>query len=415
MIFGYQKGKIENRLSDFIAIGLFLPVIKFCIVQSIPGLVAYNSIANALIGVLMLLLFARNLPVILKRSAKYAFGLGCVLLMLFISTLAFNGENFSNTLAAAPDILIISSTLFLTAVSITDFDLLYEKLSKWAPIAIAFAIFMVVCTSIIGVVGTAETSYNMSLSYYTLVPTLLMYSNFVYRKKIVYILFFVAGVFVVLFMGSRGPLVCILLFVLLFSLKTLKLSVSNMLILAAVIGIGIFIFVNYVDIANFLYSWLLEHNIESRTLHKLLIGEFFDDSDRRSIINEAMFVISQKPFGIGFMGDLRTHNILVENLLWFGWLFGSLINIFLIYKVIRTVFIKMFKHNKLSCLILIFFSYAIPDALLNLTVWGKDMFWIYLALMCCYPAVLRDRRRYRESQHHRHHHYDHSDYSDSED
>ena len=125
-----------------------------------------------------------------------------------------------------------------------------------------------------------------------------------------------------------------------------------------------------------------------------------------------MFIISQKPFGIGFMGDLTTHNILVENLLWFGWLFGSLINIFLIYKVIRTVFIKMFKHNKLSCLILIFFSYAIPDALLNLTVWGKDMFWIYLALMCCYPIVLRDRRRYKESHHY---HHDHSDYIDSED
>lgn len=407
MITERVSNKYENRLSDFILIGLFLPVVKFCIVQSIPGLVAFNSVANALIGVLMLVLFVRNLPIIMKRSGTYAFSLGCILLILLLSTLAFTGENFSNTIAAAPDILIISASLFLTAVSVRDFNLLYDKLSQWAPVTIIFAMFMVVCTSIIGVVGTAETSYNMSLSYYVLVPTLLMYSNFIYNKKIIHILFFIIGVFVVLFMGSRGPLVCIILFVAVFSFKTLKLSVGNLITLGCVIAVGILIFVNYVDIAEFLYNWLLDHNIESRTLYKLLIGDFFDDSDRRLIINEALYIIKRSPFGIGFMGDLTTHNIVVENVLWFGWGVGSVINLYLVYKVIKTLFIKMFRHNKISCLILIFFSYAIPDALLNLTVWGKDMFWIYLALMISYSAVAREHHYHSEHYHINNNHYNH--------
>lgn len=371
----------ESKLSNYITLELFLPAIKFCIVQSIPGLAAYNSIANMVLGVFFALLFLLNIQIIIMRSGEYVLLTVITIIFLFISALLCGEPNFSNFTNAFVDIAIISCTLFLTTISIKNYNVLFDTLLKWSPFVVAAAIFMLVCTSIIGVVGTAQTNYNMSLSYYVVTPSCILFLGFLQKKRIGYLLLFLATIVVILAMGSRGPMLCIGLFILLFTIKTMRLTARNIIFLFLGVFAAAIVYVRFNDIVTKLYQCLLSNNIDSRTLYKIIQGSIFDDSNRSYIIEKSIETIRENFFGIGFMGDLSTHNIIIENILWFGVIVGTFINVALLVFIIRTLLIKIRLTDKRSLLILTFFCYAIPDSLLNLTVWGKDMFWIYFALM----------------------------------
>ncbi len=371
----------ERRLSNYITLELFLPAIKFCIVQSIPGLVVYNGIANAVLGVFFVVLFLRNLSTIITRSGKYVLLTAIVLALTFLSALFYGSPNINNYTQALVDIVVISCTLFLTAVSVRDFDTLFDVLLRWSPVVIFASIFMVVCTSIIGVVGTAETSYNMSLSYYILIPSMVIIIGFIEKKKISYLALFLISLAVIVIMGSRGPMLCIGLFLLLYTIKTFRITLKSISVLAIGALCALIVFTNFESIATGIYQWLLSHNIDSRTLLKIIQGSLFDDSNRIHIIEDAMNIVKDNVFGIGFMGNLSTHNIAIENVLWFGIIIGMLLNVILFAFIVRTIIMKINLQDKRSILTTAFFCYAVPDALLNLTVWGKDMFWIYIAFI----------------------------------
>ena len=163
----------DYYLSMYIVIALYLPIIKFCVVQSIPGLLQYNSLLNLVIGIFLTCLFCLQIKLVIKRSLIFAIINILVLVIIIISAFLSNQQNINNTIAAIPDLLILSSSLFLITISINDYEQLFELLLKYSSIVITMGLFMLVCTSIIGVTGSAATSYNMSLSYYCLIPTMI--------------------------------------------------------------------------------------------------------------------------------------------------------------------------------------------------------------------------------------------------
>lgn len=380
--------KDEKRLSNYIVIGLYLPVVKFCIIQSIPGLSKFNEWANIFIGCILLALFIRNFPIILKRSVISLLLASITLVFISFSAWLSGGENLKNYTNAIVEILISSFTLFLTAASIKKYDLLFDKLLKWSPVMVLFALFMLISTSVIGVVGVAETNYNMSLSYYIIIPSLILFSAYIEYRKPKNLMFFIVSMLIILAMGSRGPLLCVGIFVCLLTLKTIKINLKSISLIILLVVFFIFISINFDEVIGGLYSLLSRYHIESRTLKKIILGTFWDDSNRSLIAQDIFEIISRNFGGIGFLGDLRSHNILIENILWFGVIFGMIINLILLIIVLKTIFMNIKLGDKRTVLILVFFSYAIPDALLNLTVWGKDMFWIYIALVL---SLNRDR------------------------
>lgn len=376
-----SANKYELFMTQFVTIALYLPAVKFCIFQSIPGLSNYNGIANIVIGILLVLLFFRQTRVIIKRSSLFLF-LNIIILSLSLLSASVSGDNnLDNYVLAIPDMILLSSFLFLTVISINNYDYLYEYLAKYSKIVILFSVFMIVCTSTIGVVGAAESTYNMSLSYYVLVPTMMSYLEYKNTNKKSNLIYSLLGIFVVLIMGSRGPLLCLFIFVVIFTMKNIKYTNRNIIVLVLGICFFIFIFINYQSIVETLYSFLLSKNIDSRTLFKIISGKLFDDSNRLLIIENILTIIQKNPLGIGFMGDLSCHNILIENFLWFGIFVGLILNICIILSTVLVLLKNISLSSKSSVLLLVFFSYAIPDALLNLTIWGKDMFWIFLAIL----------------------------------
>jgi hypothetical protein len=81
--------------------------------------------------------------------------------------------------------------------------------------------------------------------------------------------------------------------------------------------------------------------INSRTIGKVIAGKFLTSTSNRDLIAGEIFgKITQYPLGIGFMGDLTCHNILLENPLWFGWILGCILDFAFLY-IVFVIIVKL--------------------------------------------------------------------------
>lgn len=367
----------EKKLSVALVTILLLPTVKFSIVQSIPGFYLYNAQANIVIGIILSILLMTTIGTLVRRNGLKLALIFSFLTVFILASYLLYPDNRLNISSHLFDIYAVSFVCFSLSTSIRDYKLLLDYLHKSSLLMVISGLAMVIATSVIGVVGTAPTEYNMSLSYYMVIPTVTLLLMYYLKGNIINLIFFGLGLLVIFAMGSRGPLLCIATFYILYNIKYKKYKYNRFLLDISYLLAIVLIIQNRDRIFRWLYETLLQFNINSRTLFFLINGEITTLSHRDIIFSELSEKLFDNPIvGIGFLGDLRSHNIILETLLFFGLFFGGLLLIILINLTIKSV---LYESNKeLSYLILIFLSYAIPDALLNLTVWGKDMFWIFI-------------------------------------
>ena len=367
----------DSKVAKALVAILVFPVVKFVIFQSIPGLHLFNDQANMVLSIILLFFIAPAVRVAFRRNSRFIVTSFIILSSFLLFSLLFFSQNSKNILEHIFRIYFVSFTCLLLAFTLEDYKLFLQLLYRASFISIISGVLMVMSTSFIGVVGVAATEYNMSLSYYMVVPTLIMLLMYCEKEHKKALTFFVLGVLIIIAMGSRGPLLCILSFVFLYAIKWRSLSATRLLIYLLYLVTALAVVLYFENLVLWLYTELQEYNINSRTLQLILIGKLGAPSNRDLIAQEIVGKIVQHPFwGIGLLGDLTSHNIILETLLFYGVPAGSALLTILSLVIGKSLLYKECKE--LSLLILIFFSYAIPDALLNLTVWGKDMFWIYM-------------------------------------
>lgn len=371
--------KFDKQLSIFIMLEIYLPAVKYFIIHSISGLVQYNTIANYFLGIIFLFYFLCLIPKIIKKNIGFLLIPAAVVFFLYAFTLLFYQNNQKNLMGATIDIIIISYCLFVSCLCLERYEYLHKVMSRYAVVVVAFAVICAVFSIKNGLRAADFTSYDMSISYFCLIPTLFCFCNIKKDKWLINLLGFVAGLIVVLALGSRGTLIAIAFFVLLYILRmanTRKKTLFIFLLLALILIVVIL----KNPILNLLVSVLDKLGVNSRSISRLLYGGFWDTSNRNIIAGDALSRILDNPFGIGFMGDLSCHNIIIENFLWFGWILGGLFNL-LFFGSVFFLFFKYKIKKESDLVIIVFASYAIIDALLNLTVWGKDSFWVYFAMV----------------------------------
>jgi hypothetical protein len=368
----------ENKLSTSLALILLIPPIKFIIVQTIPGLSIYNDFANLLISFLLLFFISSSFFHSFLKNPKFSIISFLFFSNLFLTTLVFFPENIANISSHFFKSFSLSFVSLILAYSLTDFDLFLTKLLIVSKIIIVGGFIMTIFTGYFGLVGISASEYNMSLSYYILVPVLVSLDSFLRHSDKSSFIYFLLGLAVIILVGARGPILSLLLFLVVFFIDNLSRNTLNKrFLMLSFIIIILFIFIT--PIATQLVEITSYLGLSSRTLNSIVRGSITNLSNR-DIIAEGLYALLLKSpiSGVGFLGDLRSHNIILENLMFYGLPFGLLINFFLFLFIFYTVFINKGGLNRR--LLLIFFSYAIIDALLNLTIWGKDIFWIYLGL-----------------------------------
>lgn len=388
----------QIHYSRFIALQLFLPAIKYYIVFSIPGLEQFNNIANILLGVVFAAYFIKLVPYLIKDNLTIFFLSLFILILIYLWTIIVGRENWENLKDASIDILLVSFTLFVVSRSLTNAEYLFSLMVKYSLVVLALCVLYLFRYTELGITASDGTSYDMSASYFCLLSTSVCFAYIKEKKSIIHIIGFCVGTICILSIGSRGTIVGLLFFVFMYGFKNRTHRIKDYLIFALALLACILLVMNYQVILIKLNDFLVMKGINSRTIRKVIAGKFLTSTSNRDLIAEEILgKITQHPLGIGFMGDLTCHNILLENPLWFGWIVGFILDFTFLY-IIFVIIVKVKIDSKMGIVILLIASYAIPDALLNLTIWGKDYFWVMCGLLIAQGYLPRikktSRRRY---------------------
>lgn len=255
------------------------------------------------------------------------------------------------------------------------FDRIYKAALILSPIMIITAIFSY---------NKWQYTYDMVLGYNMIFSALILVSHFLDQKKIYDL--FVSFVLIVmtLFVGSRGPFICLIAYVVLYVVVSKQLTYKSKIIFLLLIAIALgLIYLNFSVVLNFLVDLSNKFGFNSRSLVLLIQGNAITHDSGRKILQDHYWeLIRRKPYvGYGIMGNWINsenypHNIAIELILSFGYPVAMLFIAFIFYK-----FICGLRSNDRvdSLLSIIFVSYCTSLLVSNsfLRVW---QFFVCLGL-----------------------------------
>jgi hypothetical protein len=219
----------------------------------------------------------------------------------------------------------------------------------------------------------------MPFSYDILLPTCTLFIGFFQKKNKLFLIGALTGLILIFISGARGALVSLILVLIMYFMFNRKMFIKSLVIIFSIIAFLLLCF--SLGLFDKIFQSLLNNNIESRTIEKILNGEFFDSNNRFAIYIETIQKLNI--FGHGIFTDRvylggYVHNFYLEILYDFGIFIGTALAILFTILIIKGI-----KSNKkiLSLLIIItlstgFFKLMLSGSYLN----GEIGFYCLLAL-----------------------------------
>lgn len=228
---------------------------------------------------------------------------------------------------------------------------------------------------LVGRIAWGGYSYNMAFSYYMLLPALgFTYCLYRERKKI-YIVPLIFAMISIIMLGSRGPLLCWVVFFL-FGLYFSDIKLSFKCIWTVVIFI---IFMFYKKIIMLLLPYLDELGINSRSMEYFITGSLVTDLGGRDTIYSIVIELIKQNFvfGSGIGADLAatgqySHNLFLDLLLHYGVFLG----ISMILIIIVMMWISLSKTND-KTLWFVFFCGGFLPSMVSGTYLSSMLLWIF--------------------------------------
>lgn len=374
--------KDEKTISDLLAIIFFsLIIVNFSpVVASITGIP--HAIVSMSAKIFLVVWGVIKAPVLFRR-----FKPAMVLLPLIVLSVLFLGLTlFNETLEQLLDTSGQFATLCLPAMiycfALRDYEQLRKSFVRMSYIISMFTVFIFVLGfSAIRSYFSSET-YAMSLGYAYLIPILFLVQDYIAEKKIVSLL---CGILLMVFVvayGSRGPLLGIALFSIVYLFRHL-IRKKKLVPLFIMIVTAIVIMSQYELILSMILKMALKLGINSRTL-LLLSYDLQNDSGRSYIQQPLIREIMAHPLMIrGINADyllvgIYAHNIVIELLYEFGVILGGAMILYLAWCVARTVFSDITDTEKGVCFI--FMCASITELLVSGSLWTCQTFWIWFVL-----------------------------------
>lgn len=348
-------------------------VVKIFIDQSSP---LWNFISVVGMGTIFIV-FLLTIPSILKKNGIVFFLSHILLLFIFITSIIQN-------IGMLPDLIyvylwaIISLSCVFYIYSIYDIKLLYKRMYQ-----ISFFIVPVLSLGLILYTKNNESSYNMSLSYMIVVPFLFLIDSFFKSIRFYKLIIIITVLLIIILFGARGPLISIFFFIFIISLSNTT-NYRKILFILASFTISTILLLNLNSILIYTANTLDRINFSSRNIRLLLSDYQFYNSGRTELFNYYLRLISEKPiFGWGILGgwiDISNgpHNMLIELLLSFGLIFGSIIILFIICIFLHSIIISI--RNKQYSILLIFSSSIVPLFFVSGNIYEKYNLFIFLGI-----------------------------------
>lgn len=200
---------------------------------------------------------------------------------------------------------------------------------------------------------------NMAAAYALLLNVLVVIGATIEKPNLFKVLFAILSAFLLLSFGTRGPIVCMVLFIALY-LIVIKKWKKNILSIGLIALLAVFI-ASYIDIIFlYLHDLLSSIGMSTRILDHFT-GDTFFISEGRNDLNELFLQkISEghgAPYGIAAMSrwtDTYPHNLPLQLWLEFGTILGSIILLAFIL-IIVFAFLKSKDDSERSFLLVLFF------------------------------------------------------------
>lgn len=351
-----------------------------------------NFILNAALIVLALLVIICNLPLLMK---PFVFEAMVVFVVLLHFLLFF--ENREYIRFTFDDYWIYSIVLFL-CVYIMDFKTLEKTLFFSASVVLLFDFLLIQSPLYLRMI--TEYKYGgvgAVFSYSVLFPGI-VFMHMSKKIKILIVPSLVAVYLIGIYGSNRMALLSyIIYFLYSIFLENGKLTVKKILMILAFLITSILLLWNLKSIAVWLINMLGKENYTPRILSLLSSNSFFSNSARNDITS--FFISKALSFhgliGYGVNGDrvINTlynhqyaHNIIIQILIEFGIIGGSILIILMIGMVVNVVKRKTVYNNILP---VIFFT-QIFALFISGTFWTSNFFWMFIAV--CLSVIFPIRK-----------------------
>ncbi|QAT62000.1 hypothetical protein EQM13_10580 [Acidilutibacter cellobiosedens] len=347
-------------------------------------------ISKAIVG----LFFLRVFPTVFKKQGTLFILMYCVFLAIF----SFNYLFFQQNIVYLNDVLFkfffICLPCFLYSFSINDRRILRDIMEKCG--LIVFIIGLII-GFLVFIKKISLGSYSMSLSYYMLLPTLIFMDKFFEKFSIKSIIFSIVSLFVMLALGSRGAIMCVGVYVILYLLINSRgINAKKFLINIVIFVLIIFILIYLKEIFIFMNRILNKFGIYSRSINLFLKNEI-NLSGRDVIYDEVLYQIESNPIlGIGLGGDRLytggsySHNIILEIVSGFGVVFGTIILIIIGIISTKSLFSKDIEESNLM---LIWFCIGFVPLMVSGSYLIDFQLWIYLGLAVRFLKELKGKKK----------------------
>lgn len=377
-----KDNKEDKRISIAIMSSFAILTIQYLILYyfNLMGSALGNTVQLAskiLVGFLFLL----GLPAVLRRNWILFIGTYVFFVGIFLYNYLFFGQNLEFLKDIIFPFFFTCLPSLLYSYSVRDIKVFKDVMENISRIVfiLGLLISILVFTN-----KMSLGSYSMSLSYYMLLPAIIYLNNSFKDKKAMYINIFILSMLIILILGARGPLMCIGIFTLLYMIT--NKSKLNYKTLFQFFGSSLFfilVFINLNKMIMYLYNFLINLGLNSRTLLLILTDELSSSRSRNNLYIEIIELIKENPiFGIGIGGDryytgMYSHNIFIEILSGFGVIVGILVMLLLLlfcYKVIKL------KNKDDNNLMIIWISIGLVPLLVSGSYLTDFKFWIFLGL-----------------------------------
>lgn len=361
---------MKNNVDRILAFSFILPTVLLMLQLILLGLGLidseklknFNIIVSGLVMFISLLLaYNRNVKILFQVYLSLLFIL-TLSIIFFPANLEFIKSNYFYTLfVCAPSFL---SMFLIKKVDNLEFIL---NVSSFIILFLGLLYFYFTITGLVSI-----SNYNMSYSYYLLLPSLF----FAYRGKWHTVLAIITLV-LMLALGARGPVIVSLGYFLFVNFLFIKNYLKPVVIILALFILTFFFSDKLIDIiiSNF--------GKTSRTIQFLAEGQFTNDSNRFDKYSEVWGIIANNPFfGKGLFGDRvilngsYSHNIILELFIDFGILGGG----FLLVLLFRLFFLSYRDgDDRARKLLLLFFFFGFIPFLFSSSYLINSSFSLFLA------------------------------------
>lgn len=356
----------DKRLSFFICSYVLLSSLNIAVktIINIPES-RWGLVSNLFqLPIIILLLIA--IPIIIVRKLNALVVSEAVFVILygvsFLMGYAERGLLFNTAFWT----LCVCIPIGIAGVAIYDRTILFSKLRKTSYFEFFFLI--------IALYRMRELkSYSMSVSYAIVLPILFLFNDYFTDNKKSSLFFAVLGSLTVLLFGARGPLICILFYCfvrIFFNNKITKTGYKTFFTRILVLVLVLCIVVFWDKILVWVESFAQGYKLDTYVIRRILSGQIFSSDARSDFRKYYLALAYQKPlFGYGLMGGwiqsgAGPHNMLIELLLAFGCIIGSVFCILAIMLLVKSIF--TIRNNELVLIL----------AALNITLFLVSGDWL---------------------------------------